>query len=141
MDFEGKNLEKPDELREFPKGRANLVHVGGHTVGRGTIDPGWRWSTDIKPIAKTDSCQFLHTGVVLGGTLHVELNDGTSIDFNKDDVYVIPPGHDAWVVGDKPVQTLDWSPRLDEFGKAAKISPALTSAGRFFCLNRNDTHK
>jgi ethanolamine utilization protein EutQ (cupin superfamily) len=117
MSVEAKNLERPDERREFSKGYGDLVHLGELTVGRGVLEPGWRWSNDIRPVVGTTSCEFDHTGVMLSGTLHVEMDDGTTLDINAGDVYRIPPGHDAWVVGDEPVKSIDWSPRLDEFGK------------------------
>jgi len=117
MSVMAKNLDRPDERREFSKGFGNLVHLGAHTVGRGKLEPGWRWSNDIRPIAGTTSCQFHHTGVALAGTLHVEMDDGTTIDIGAGDVYDIPPGHDAWVAGDEPYESIDWSPRLNEFAK------------------------
>ena len=119
MSLEAKNLEKPDDRREFPSGSGALVHVGGHTVGRGVLEPGWRWSTHIKPLAETQYCEFTHTGVILAGTLHVEMKDGTTLDLNTDDVYIIPPGHDAWVIGDTAVNMLDWGPRIDDFAKGS----------------------
>ena len=120
MGLEVKNLDRPDERREFPKGYGDLVHVGGHTVGRGQLEPGWRWSNDIRPIAGTTSCEMTHTGLVTGGTLHVEMNDGAAQDLTAGDVYVIPPGHDAWVAGDEPFRSIDWSDRLDDFAKPPK---------------------
>jgi 3',5'-cyclic AMP phosphodiesterase CpdA len=120
MRLEAKNLERPDERRELPKLVGDIVHIGSHTIGRGTLQPGWRWSNDIRPIVGTNSCEFLHQGVVLSGTLHVEMNDGSTLDVTAGDVYVIPPGHDAWVVGDEPMRSIDWSDRMDDFGKATK---------------------
>jgi ethanolamine utilization protein EutQ (cupin superfamily) len=117
MTVEAKNFERPDERREISKGYADLVHVGELTVGRGVLEPGWRWANDIRPVAGTASCEFDHTGVVISGTLHIEMDDGTTMDLTGGDVYRIPPGHDAWVVGDEPVRSIDWSERLDEFAK------------------------
>jgi 3',5'-cyclic AMP phosphodiesterase CpdA len=119
MTLMAKNLNRPDERRELAKITADLVHVGGHTVGRGRLEPGWRWSNDVRPVVGTTSCQFHHTGVTISGTLHVEMDDGTTMDLTDGDVYDIPPGHDAWVVGAKPYESIDWSPRLDAFGKEA----------------------
>jgi mannose-6-phosphate isomerase-like protein (cupin superfamily) len=96
----GASLNTPAETRDFDKGHADIVEVGGTTVGRFTFQPGWKWSESVKPIAKTDLCESHHLGVVTGGKLHVELA-GDSIDVSAGDVYEIPPGHDAWVVGDE----------------------------------------
>jgi quercetin dioxygenase-like cupin family protein len=96
----GASLNTPAETRDFDKGHADLVEVGGTTVGRFTFEPGWKWSESVKPIAKTDSCENHHLGVVVGGKLHVETPDD-SIELSAGDVYEIPPGHDAWVVGDE----------------------------------------
>ena len=114
MDAIVKNLDQPDERPELPKGHASIVHLGGQLVVRGELEPGWRWSNDWKPIFGTSSCQMPHTGVVLSGDWHFEMDDGTGFDLGPGDVYAIPPGHDAWVVGDEPVRTIDWAPAHDE---------------------------
>jgi mannose-6-phosphate isomerase-like protein (cupin superfamily) len=114
------SFDKPDNERDFPNGHAAFVDVGDHTVARTTMQPGWKWSNDIKPIAKTDSCQMLHTGVVLSGHLRVEHNDGSAADLKVGDTYVVEPGHDAWVVGNEPFSSVDWAPRVGDFAKPAK---------------------
>jgi len=120
--LEAKNLAEPDESRETPKATGALVHVGDHTVGSGRVQPGWRWSNDLRPIAGTASCEFEHTGFVISGVLHVEMNDGTELDLKPGDVYIIPPGHDAWVVGDQLYEAVDWGPRAEEFAKPPSTS-------------------
>lgn len=106
---ENKNLGRPDESLSFDHGRAEWVVIGDLTVGRSIIQPGWRWSTHIKPMAGTEWCESNHFGVQLSGRTHVLLMDGSELDFVPDDVFHIPPGHDAWVVGDEPVVTIEWS--------------------------------
>jgi quercetin dioxygenase-like cupin family protein len=106
--LEKKSLDSPDETRSFDKGRFGLVHVGDVTVGRYEFQPGWRWSESVKPIAGTDSCQNHHVGYVIGGRLGSRLDDGTEQEFGPGDVYVIPPGHDGWVVGDEPFVGIEW---------------------------------
>ena len=71
--------------------------------------PGWKWSTSVKPIVGGDSCQVDHVGAVISGQLHVELDDGTSLELGAGDVYHIAPGHDAWVVGDETFDAVEWS--------------------------------
>ena len=121
MTVMAKNIEHPDELRKLPNdsGEGSVVNVGAMTVIRGELRPGWRWSNDVRPTAGTASCEFEHTGIVLDGRLHVEMDDGTSRDLGPGDVYIIPPGHDAWVVGDEPYHSIDWASGNKEFGKPA----------------------
>ena len=102
-----KSMSSPDETRDFPKGKLELVNVEGVTFGRATFQPGWRWSTSVKPLVKTDSCQAPHTNYHLSGRLKVVMDDGTEAEFGPGDIGVIPPGHDAWVVGDEPVVAVD----------------------------------
>src|SRR4051812_34945109 len=105
--IEKKSLDSPDETRKFGNGSINITKIGDVTLGRATFEPGWKWSNDVKPIAKTDSCQVLHTMLVLSGKMHVVADDGTEEDFGPGDVGVIQPGHDAWVVGDEPLVSVD----------------------------------
>jgi quercetin dioxygenase-like cupin family protein len=102
-----KNLNSPDETRSFPKGKVELVTVGSVTFGRATLEPGWKWSEHVKPVAKTRSCEAPHTQYHLSGRLRVRMDDGTEVEFGPGDVGHIPPGHDAWVVGNEPVVMID----------------------------------
>ena len=104
-----RNLDSPDEIRTFDNGKTEVVTLGDFTASRLVLEPGWRWSENVKPIAGTDSCQVLHTGYQVSGRLHVRLDDGTEAECGPGDAYVIPPGHDAWVVGDEPVVSVDMS--------------------------------
>ena len=104
-----KSLNQPETVRKFPHGHIDSVALGESEVGRWEFEPGWRWSNDIKPIVGTDLCLNRHLGVVVQGTLHVELADGTTMEFVEGDAYEIPPGHDGWVVGDKPFVTYEWT--------------------------------
>ena len=108
-----KSLSAPDEVRKFDKGKVELVKAGGGTVGRATFEPGWKWSTCIKPLAKTNSCQASHYGYQVSGTLVTRMDDGTETTSRAGDVLVIPPGHDAWVVGNEPVVFLDFQGMVD----------------------------
>src|SRR5215216_14211 len=107
--FQRKSLDSPDETRTFENGNVGVVTLGDFTASRLVLEPGWRWSENVKPIAGTDSCQVLHTGYQVSGRLHVRLEDGTEEEIGPGEAYVIPPGHDAWVVGDEPVVTVDMS--------------------------------
>lgn len=103
-----KNLGKPDEVRNFEHGKMELVNIGGGAVGRATFEPGWRWSKDIKPIAKTELCEAPHFLYQLSGRMKVVMRDGQEIEMGPGDIAIIPPGHDAWVVGNEPVVAIDW---------------------------------
>jgi hypothetical protein len=102
-----KSLNTPDERRTFPNGTLELVTLGGITFGRGTFQPGWRWSESVKPLVKTASCEAPHTQYHVSGRLRVRMDDGSEREFGPGDVSVLPPGHDAWVVGSEPVVVID----------------------------------
>ena len=96
-----KSLDDPDESRPIEKGTVDVVKLDAGSVMRTTFEPGWRWSECVKPVAGTDSCQVRHVGVVHSGRMVVKHDDGTELELNPGDAYVIEPGHDAWVVGDE----------------------------------------
>lgn len=102
-----KSFAQPDEVRTFPKGRIEVITAAGVTFGKATFEPGWKWSVSVKPIAKTESCQVTHLGYQISGRMHLVMDDGTEREIGPGDVCSIPPGHDAWVVGNEPVVLLD----------------------------------
>ena len=114
-----KSFGKPDEVREFLKGRLELARIGGAIVGRSTFQPGWRWSTSVKPIAKTESCRAAHFGYLASGVLRTRMDDGTEFEAHAGEVALIPPGHDGWVVGSEPVVFVDFQGMAD-YAKQAK---------------------
>ena len=109
-----KNFEQPDDTTRFPNGYEHVVDVRGTSVALATFQPGWRWSNDVRPLMGTDSCPLLHVGYVLSGRLHVQMNDGSTLDLEAGELCVIPPGHDAWVVGTDPCRLLDWGGKVPE---------------------------
>jgi hypothetical protein len=111
--LELKSLNSPDEVRKFEKGKVELVNVAGAAVARATFEPGWKWSTCVKPIAKTNSCQAAHFGFLLSGKLATRMDDGTEVTCKAGDVVNIPPGHDGWVVGKEPAVFLDFQGMID----------------------------
>jgi hypothetical protein len=111
--FESKSLNMPEEVRKFDKGKVELVNVAGATIGRATFEPGWKWSTCVRPIANTNSCQTAHFGYQVSGTMTTRMDDGTEKTSRAGDVLNIPPGHDAWVVGNEPVVVLDFQGMAD----------------------------
>src|SRR5581483_8907422 len=102
-----KSFSRPDEVRTFDKGKIELITVGDTTFGRATFQPGWKWSTCVKPLVHTESCQVAHLNCHISGRLQVMMNDGTSAEFGPGDVSMLPPGHDAWVVGNEPAVLID----------------------------------
>jgi hypothetical protein len=103
----------PDETRTFEKGKIELANLGDVTIGRGILEPGWSWEKCVKPIAKTNSCQAAHTQYIVSGRMKVVMDDGTEEEFGPGDIGVIPPGHNAWVVGNEPVVSVDFTGSKD----------------------------
>ncbi|CAL9315611.1 MULTISPECIES: cupin domain-containing protein [unclassified Streptomyces] len=106
-----RNFDAADETRPFEgdKGRLDLLNTESGPVGRAVFEPGWRWSEHVKPLVGTDSCQAAHTGYVVSGRIKIVMDDGESGEAGPGDFIMIEPGHDAWVVGDEPCVTLDWT--------------------------------
>jgi hypothetical protein len=105
---EYKNFSSPDEMRTFPRGKLEVLQIRKGTVGRLTLEPGWRWSEHVKPIAGTEWCETPHFQYQVSGRLRVKMKDGSEFDLNPGDVSMLPSGHDAWVVGKEPVVVIDW---------------------------------
>ncbi|HWW55100.1 MAG TPA: cupin domain-containing protein, partial [Acidimicrobiales bacterium] len=105
---EQKTFDTPDETRTFGHGKVDLVRVGDSEIGRLTLEPGWRWSQDVKPIAGTDSCEAPHFQYHVSGTVRILMDDGHEFEAKAGDVTALPQGHDAWVVGNEPVVLVDW---------------------------------
>ena len=107
--LEAKTFESPDEVREFQAhGRVELVNLDTGPVGKGTFEPGWKWSNDVKPLAGTDSCQVDHVGYVLSGRMKLVMDDGSEHEYKQGEAFHMPPGHDAWTVGDEACVLLDF---------------------------------
>ena len=102
-----KSHATPDEVRAPDKTRVEVVKFEGYSIGRLTFQPGWRWSECVKPVVKTEQCQLSHVGHAIQGRLKVRMQDGTEKAINAGESYTIPPGHDAWVEGDKPFVGLE----------------------------------
>ena len=105
---EHKTFNEPGEVRPFPHGRAEIVELGGSPIGRLTLEPGWRWSNDVKPIAGTNSCEAPHFQYHVSGRLAIRMDDGTEFVAGPGDLTSLPMGHDAWVLGDEPVVVVDF---------------------------------
>ena len=104
-----RRFETADETRTFQdgKGKVDIVALGDHMVGRAVFEPGWRWSTHVKPLAGTDSCQAVHTGYCISGRMVVKMDDGSETEYGPGDAFFMPAGHDAWIVGDEPCVMID----------------------------------
>lgn len=104
-----KSLRAPDETRRFCHGKIDLVDLEETTLGLVTLQPGWKWSNDVRPLVKTESCQMSHIQYVLSGRLKIVMDDGKDLEIEPGDAVLIPPGHDAWVVGDEPFLAIDFA--------------------------------
>jgi hypothetical protein len=104
-----RRFETPDEVRTFPKGKFELVRIGGMTIGRATYRPGWKWSEDVGATTGLARCDVEHVGLVVSGCATAAMEDGTIHEMRAGDLFYIPPGppgHDSWVVGDEPYVSL-----------------------------------
>jgi len=118
--LEVKDFSNPDEVRTFDKGKLELIKVGGALIGRATLQPGWKWSESVKPIAKTESCEAPHFQYHASGTIRIKMDDGTERDVKAGEVSLVPTGHDAWVIGDEPVVLIDFQGMADYAKEVAK---------------------
>ena len=123
--IESRNFQNPDEVRTFAKGKVELVKLGEATIGRATFEPGWRWSTCVKPLANTKSCEAAHFGYQLSGTMRIRMDDGTEVECKAGDAALVPSGHDAWVVGNESVVVLDFQ-GMPNYAKSAATLTART---------------
>jgi hypothetical protein len=118
MSLQVKNIESPEDKRSFEHGEVRTVCVGGVTIGRAVLNPGWSWSTDVKPLTGTDSCEVAHTAYILSGRMRVRMNDGTETELAAGDAHYVSPGHDAWVAGGEPCVVVDFTPAAARAGSA-----------------------
>jgi class 3 adenylate cyclase len=107
--LQSKSFATAGEVRRFPNGYTNVLRLDETVVGYGVYEPGWRWTADMPGIAGSASCQLHHVGFAVSGRLHVVADSGQEMEVGGQSVYEIPPGHDAWVVGDEPFITVDWT--------------------------------
>ena len=107
--YEVKNMSESKETREMKRFKLESIVIKGAKVARFELKRGWKWSTDIKPLAKTEWCEAPHFQYQISGRLHMKLRDGTEFEIRPGDVSSVPPGHDAWVVGDEPAVGIEWT--------------------------------
>lgn len=107
--IEAKMVGKPDERRDFPRGHLEAVHLTGLDFAVATFEPGWRWSESVAPIMGTEHCQVHHDGYVVQGRIRIRMEDGEEAELEAGEAFVVPPGHDAWVVGDEPCVLYDFA--------------------------------
>jgi quercetin dioxygenase-like cupin family protein len=101
-----KRFESPDETRTFEKGKFELIHISGMTIGRASYEPGWKWSEHVGKALGKKSCDVEHVGIVFSGRATAAMDDGRIIEMKPGDIFYIAPGHDSWVIGDEPYVSL-----------------------------------
>ncbi len=107
--LQARTFDTDGDRHAFSNGLAQILTLGDATVARAVYEPGWRWSKDMREIAGTTSCRLHHLGYAISGAIHVLTDEGQTLEVQPGSVYEIPPGHDAWVVGDEPFVTIDWT--------------------------------
>lgn len=107
-ELQSKSFEHPDQVISMPNLEGQVITLGESFIGRYVHQPGWRWSKDVKPLVGTESCQFHHQGVVVSGQMEVTTDEGAQKVLGPGTVFDIPPGHDAWVVGDEPCVSIEF---------------------------------
>lgn len=117
LELAKKNLGCPDVTRECGHARLELATLEGTTLARMTCQPGWRWSESVRPMVNTESCHVQHLQYVISGQLRIVQDDGTQLDLKPGDFATIPPGHDAWVLGDEPFVCIDFSPDMRHYAE------------------------
>ena len=122
-----RNFTSPDQTRNLGHGTGSYVVVAGLAIGRATLEPGWRWSVDVKPLVRTPSCQIHHLQMILEGRLGVRMDEGGEYDFGPGEVIDLPPGHDVWVIDDQPVVIVDMSGNSAEFSLPVSQSRAVVT--------------
>ena len=108
---------EPDSVREVPFGHLETYDMGEIRIGRSILQPGWRWSESIKPITRTELCEYHHIGVCLSGRMRIQTREGAELTVDAGQFYEIPAGHEAWVEGDEPYINIEWQPSV-AFGEA-----------------------
>lgn len=122
-----KRLTDPDELRELPGVTLNLLRVGSLAVGYATVEPGFRWSTHLRRETDEPLCQVHHLQLLLSGRFAVEMDDGEHVELSPNEIFDVPPGHDAWVVGDEPAVLLDFLGNIEQLGRPASRDRIVTT--------------
>ncbi len=122
-----RSFDAPYKARQFPFMESQLAHVGAVTVGRAVLQPGWRWSTSVGPVIGARSCPVHHINLVLSGRIRFEMEDGEAGEFGANTVVDVPPGHDAWVVGDEPAVLIDLYGNAGDVGMATERQRIVTT--------------
>lgn len=117
--MEVKNLAEADERRDFSHGHFDVLNLGDLSFGVATFEPGWRWSEAVGPLVGSDSCGLPHAGYVVSGRMRIRMDDGEEAEVGPGDVFVCPPGHDAWIVGDEPFVAYDFAGSAADYATGA----------------------
>jgi class 3 adenylate cyclase len=140
MRLQRRRFGESSDVRKIPHGQIDVVELDDIVVGRMTYEPGWRWSVDVRPLAGTETCQYHHIGVSLSGRVRAQMPDGTELEIGPGDVFEIPPGHDAWVVGDEPWVSVDFE-AMRTYGRQQDVGDERILATMVFTDIVNSTHR
>jgi hypothetical protein len=94
-----KSLDTPDERFHSEGVTAEIVQLGDAAISRNVFQPGAHCALGGRRLTGnhrgSESCQAHHSGVVLEGRLHIEMDDGSVLEIGPNDVFDIAPGHDG----------------------------------------------
>ena len=124
-----KSFNQPDDVRQLgtPQSTVNILRIGSLTVGYGQVQPGWRWSTDMLKEIDEPLCQIHHLQLLVAGRFAVQMDDGEYAELEPNDVFDVPPGHDAWVIGDEPAVLVDFLGNIEQIGRPASKDRIVTT--------------
>jgi class 3 adenylate cyclase len=125
--IERKSLDHPDEVRKLGLLTMQFVRFGSLDLGRGIVQPGWRWSTHMRKLTDEPLCRVHHLQLLVSGRFAVQLEDGEYAEMEPNDVFDVPPGHDAWVVGDEPAVIVDFLGNIEQLGRPATRDRIVTT--------------
>jgi len=135
-----RTFQARDDSRSFPHGEVTTIKIGNATLSRAAFEPGWRWAHDVAEAAGTDSCQVEHLTYIVSGSMRIRMDDGTETDVAAGEVAAVPPGHDAWVLGDEPLVGIDFvgGPAFVEATNTEAISVACPCGVSFAVQHASD---
>ena len=125
--IERKSLDDPDEVRQLPMLLMHFVRVGALNVGRGIVQPGWRWSTHMRKETDEPLCRSTISSSSCRAGSRSSWRMASYAEMKPNDIFDVPPGHDAWVLGDEPAVIIDFLGNIEQLGRPASKDRIVTT--------------